>query len=183
MPAGGKGRRLVAVAEVARPHGVRGELRLKLYNEGSDLLASRPPIRLRLPDGSEREASIQTARPADKALLVTLSGVPDRDAAEAVRGAKVLVERDRFPALDPGEFYACDVEGARAVTAAGDDVGVVTELRSYPTCDVLVIERPGAGALEVPLVEAYVASIDVDGGRVVQHTVEGLCPRPRCAPT
>src|SRR4051812_30796742 len=48
-------RRLVAVAEIARPHGIAGELRLKVYNPGSDLLRRRPPVLLRLPDGTERD--------------------------------------------------------------------------------------------------------------------------------
>ncbi len=47
----GRETRLVALAEVARPHGIAGELRLKVYNLDSDLLRRRPPITLRLPDG------------------------------------------------------------------------------------------------------------------------------------
>ncbi|WP_437668609.1 ribosome maturation factor RimM [Sorangium sp. So ce131] len=167
-------RRYVPVAEIARPHGVQGELRLRLYNEGSDLLLTRPAVKLRLPDGAERDVKILGARPVDKALLVRLAGVEDRDAAEALRGAAVCVPRDAFAPLDEGEFYACDVEGARVLTPEGELLGHVKSLQSYPTCDVLVVERKGAGPVEVPLTETFVSSVDVERQTVQLVTLEGL---------
>ena len=164
----------VAIGEIARPHGVQGELRLKLYNPDSDLLARRPRLRLRLGDGSLREATITSAREVNKAILVRLADVEDRDAAEALRGAEILVPREAFPALEDGEFYACDIEGARAVMSSGEEVGTVTGLASYPTCDVLVIERSSGGRVEVPLLDAYVGAVDAAAGKVEIRTLDGL---------
>ncbi|MEO5730320.1 MAG: ribosome maturation factor RimM [Byssovorax sp.] len=174
-------RRFVPVAEVARPHGLRGELRLKLYNEGSELLtelargAKRSPavpLKLRLPSGEEQPLVLTSARSSNKALLVKFDGVVDCDAAELLRGAVILVPRDAFPPLEEGEFYACDIEGARAMVGE-EQVGVVTELHSYPTCDVLVVKRDST-SIEVPLTDTYVASVDVAGGVVELVTIEGL---------
>jgi 16S rRNA processing protein RimM len=167
-------RSLVALAEVARPHGIQGELRLKVYNPDSDFLARRPRVGLHLPDGSVRESTIVSAREVDKALLVRLAGVDDRDAAELLRGAVVAVPRSALPPAEEGEFYAHDVEGARAVLASGEAVGRVTGLASYPTCDVLVIERDGGKKIEVPLIDAYVARVDVAAGLVELVTIDGL---------
>ncbi|MCC6556796.1 MAG: 16S rRNA processing protein RimM [Polyangiaceae bacterium] len=167
-------RRFVPVAEVSRPHGVQGELRLKLYNEGSDLLARRPPVRLRLPDGSERDMSIAATRPVVKGLLVRFAGVTGRDAADALRGAVVCVARDLFPPLEEGEFYACDLEGARVVTSAGEAIGRVQELQSYPSCDAIVVARDGGGTLEIPLTDSYIAAVDIERRTVEITTLEGL---------
>lgn len=167
-------RRYVPVAEVSRPHGVRGELRLRLYNEASDLLFDRPAVRLRLPDGTERDAKILGVRPANKAVLVRLAGVDDRDAAESLRGAAVCVARDAFRPLDEGEFYACDIEGARVVTPSGELFGHVESLQSYPTCDALVVARVGAGSIEIPLLESFVANVDTERHVVELATLEGL---------
>jgi 16S rRNA processing protein RimM len=174
-------RRYVPVAEVARPHGVRGELRLKLYNEGSGLIPSlvkrgrtpKPDVLLRMPSGEERAVELSSARDVNKAVLAEIAGVGDRDAAEALRGAVLLVPRDAFPALAAGEFYACDVEGARAMLA-GEEIGRVTGIESYPTCDVIVIAKSAGGSIEVPLTEAYVGPIDVERGVVELVTIEGL---------
>jgi 16S rRNA processing protein RimM len=167
-------RKLVAVAEVARPHGILGEVRLKVYNAESDLLIRRPHVLLVPPDGPELSLAILAVREVDKALLVRFSGVDDRNAAEALRGAAVCVPRSALPPPEDGEFYAWDVEGARAVLPSGELVGHVAELASYPTCDVLVIARDGGKRIEVPLVEAYVSRVDVDQGVIELVTVEGL---------
>jgi 16S rRNA processing protein RimM len=167
-------RRLVAVAEVARPHGILGEVRLKVHNPDSDLLLRRPAVRLVLPGGAERELAIVAAREVDKALLVRFAGVAGRDAAEGLRGAAVCVPRASLPPPPDGEFYAWDVEGARAVLPSGETVGQIAELTSYPTCDVLVIAREGGKRLEVPLVEAYVSRVDVERGVVELLTLDGL---------
>jgi len=164
----------IGVAEIARPHGIQGELRLKVYNPDSDLLSRRPRVRLRLPDGALRDAAITSARDANKALLVRLAGVDDRDAAEALRGVEICVAREALPPLEEGEFYACDLEGARALLPSGEEIGHVSGLQSYPTCDVLLIERSSGGRLEVPLLAPYVGKVDAQGGLVEILTLDGL---------
>ncbi len=149
------------IAYVARAHGLRGELRLHPHNEDTEALRRGAVVILRSPSGETREVKLATLRPTDKAFLATIDGVADRDAAEALRGHELLIPRDQLPPAEEGEFYACDVEGARAELEDGTLVGTVKTLRSYPTCDVLVIERSGGEDLEVPLVEDYVLDVDV----------------------
>lgn len=167
-------RRFVPVAEVARPHGVRGEVRLKLYHEHSNLFAHKPTIRLRTPEGSERFVEVDVARTTNGGVLVKFTETNDRNDAEALRGSVLSVPRDEFPTLDDGEFYACDVEGARAVLPSGEVVGLVTSLVSYPTCDTLTIDRGHLGKLEIPLIEQFVQSVDTDAGIVHLATIDGL---------
>jgi 16S rRNA processing protein RimM len=166
----------IPLAEVARPHGVTGELRLKVYNAESRLLVRGRDVLLRLADGSERAMRVSSSRPTVKALLVRFEGVADRSAAEALRGAKVCVERAAFPPPDEDEFYACDVEGAEVVLAEdGTVVGVAVGLTSYPTCDVLVVQRPAdQGRLEVPLTETYVEKVDLGAKIVRLRSIDGL---------
>lgn len=172
-PAEAEARPWIAVAEIARPHGVRGELRLRIYSGDPTLLERRPPIRLRDAEGKVSEARIAATRHADKALLVQLEGVADRNAAELLRGKEILVERGEFAPLEEGEFYACDVEGARAEMVTGELVGTVTGLGSYPTCDVLLIDR-GGSRIEVPILPQFVESIDTAEKLVKLVSLEGL---------
>lgn len=144
-----------------------------MYSGDPTLLTRRPPIRLRGEDGEISSATLLSTRHADKALLAQLEGVGDRDAAEALRGKEVLVERDAFEPLDEGEFYACDIEGARAELVTGELVGTVTGLGTYPTCDVLLVEHDGK-RLEIPLLPQFVESVDTDAKLVKIVTLEGL---------
>ena len=130
---------------------------------------------MRFPDGDEQEVSVDAARRANDAILMKLHSVDDRDRAEALRGAAVCARRADFPALEDGEFYACDVEGARVVLEGGEELGRVTTMRSYPTVDVLEVAAVDGGRpWEVPLVEAVVRHIDLAGGVVTVATREGI---------
>jgi len=168
----------VPLADVARPHGVRGEVRLRLFNQDSDLLLALDEVLVRFPDGDEQEVSIDGARRANEAILMKLHGVDDRDGAEQLRGAVVCARRDEFPPLEPGEFYACDVLGARVVVVGegGDrELGRVTELRTYPTVDVLLVDAGDGGPpWEVRLVDTVVRSVDVENGLVTLATLDGV---------
>jgi 16S rRNA processing protein RimM len=169
----------VPLAEVARPHGVRGEVRLRLYNRDSDLLLEQDEILVRFPDGDEQEVSIDGARRADDAILMKLYSVDDRDRADDLRGCVVCVRRSAFPPLEEGEFYACDVEGARVVVDDGKseprELGTVTALRAYPATDVLEVAAVDGGRpWEVPLVDAIVRSVDVAAGVVTLVSTEGV---------
>lgn len=165
----------VPLAEVARPHGVRGELRLKPYNKDSDLLLELDEVLVRFPDGEQQEVSVDGARRAHDAILMKLYSVDDRDRAEELRGATVCARRGSFPPLEPGEFYACDIEGARVEIEGGEALGTVTGMRSYPTCDVLVVDAGDGGRpWEVPLVASVVARVDVGAGVVTVASREGI---------
>jgi 16S rRNA processing protein RimM len=164
----------IALAEVARPHGVRGELRLKLFNADSDVLLAQEEVLVRLPGGEEHEVSVDSARRADQAILLKLFSIDDRDRAEEMRGAKICVRREDFPPLDAGEFYACDIADARVVFD-GRELGRVRELRTYPSVDALIVKASDGGKdWEIPLVEAFVANVDTTSGVVELRTIEGL---------
>lgn len=152
--------RLIALAEVARPHGVRGELRLKVYNSDSGLLLSLPQVVLELKNGEQSTVKVRSARRANDAILLFLDGCSDRDRAEQLRGARILVPRDAFPPPDEGEFYVCDILGARVVAPDGD-VGLVDEMVEYPTCDALVVRTPDGKTVEFPLVDGLIDEVDV----------------------
>ena len=166
----------VPLAEVMRPHGVRGEVRLKLFNKDSDVLLERDEVLVRLKDGEEHEVSVDAARRANEAILMKLHSVDDRDRAAELRGALLCVRRKDFPPVEAGEFYTCDVIGAKVTLAdGGGDVGVVKDLLSYPTVDVLVIRASDGGKdWEVPLVDALVRRVDPEAGLVELATLEGV---------
>ena len=131
------------LAEIARPHGVRGEVRLKLFNKTSDVLLQQDEVLVRMSDGEEHEVSIEAARRADDAILMKLYSVDDRDRAEELRGSLVCVRRRDFPPAEEGEFYTVDVVGAE-VRLNAERLGVVVETVSYPTLEALLV-RPDDG--------------------------------------
>jgi 16S rRNA processing protein RimM len=163
----------VPLAVVARPHGVRGELRLKVYNDDSNVLLGQDEVLVRFPKGEEHEVSVDKARRANEAILMKLHSVDDRDRADELRGAEICVKRGAFPPLEEGEFYACDVKGARVEEAGGTELGVVLDMIEYPASVVLLVQSP-TGPWELPLSDTYISSVDVEKGVVLVLSTEGL---------
>ena len=169
----------VPLAEIARPHGVQGEVRLRLFNKDSDVLLDQEDVLVRLPDGVEHEVSVDAARRADQAILMKLYSVDDRDRADELRGALICVKREAFPPLAEGEFYTCDALGAEVwAHEEGREptkLGHVRDLISYPSVDTLVVRAEDGGAdWEVPLVAAFVSEADVVNGKFVIGSLEGI---------
>jgi len=164
----------VPLAEIARPHGVHGEVRLRVFNTQSDTLLAQDEVLVRLSDGDEHEVSVESARRAGDAILMKLFSVDDRDRAAELRGAQICVRRANFPEPDAGEFYAVDVIGAE-VRLQDARIGEITEILTYPAAQTILVRADdGETCWEVPLTDAYVANVDVSGRVVTLATLEDV---------
>jgi 16S rRNA processing protein RimM len=142
---------------VGRPHGLDGsfhvsEARAELLLEGLEVSVAGRARRIARRAGTEE-------RP-----IVRLEGVDGRDAAAALRGERLLVERADAPELGEAEWWPEDLRGCR-VHDGGRAVGVVRGVSALPSCDVLEVEREGDDLL-VPLVRDAVRSVDVEAREI-----------------
>ncbi len=158
---------------MVKPHGVRGELKVRPHYAPSESLLSVKTVWLALGADEPRPFQVVAARRANRFVLLVLDGVRDMDSAERLRGARVLLDRDSLPAPGQDEFYLADLVGAR-VEAPSGEIGRVIEVRVHPSVDSLVIERPDGTIVEQPLAEVWLESIDVDGACVRLSTTDGL---------
>jgi 16S rRNA processing protein RimM len=164
----------VPLAEVMRPHGVKGEIRLRLFNKKSDMLLEQDEVLVRMADGEAHEVSVDQARRADDAILMKLYSVDDRDRADELRGAQICVRRKDFPPAEEGEFYAVDVVGAEA-RLNGVRLGEVVEIVSYPTVEAMRIRADDKlGDWEIPLSDAFIGKVDTTAKVVEVLTLEDL---------
>jgi len=159
-----------------RPHGVKGELRLRLFNKSSDILLEQDEVLVRMADGEEHEVSIDHARRADDAILLKLFSVDDRDRADDLRGAHICVRRKEFPAPGEGEFYAVDIVGSEArMKEDGTRLGEVVEIMTYPTVQSIIIRADDKlGDWEVPLSDTFIGTVDTAAKVVEILTLEDL---------
>ena len=164
---------LVELGRVTRPHGIRGEVRVQLHWAGRETLEHVREITLMREGESLGVRRVEAARRADKAVLLRLAGVRDRDAAEALRGLTVHVPRESLPPPEDGEYYLCDLVGA-TVVAPGGTVGEVTEIRVHPSVDALVIRAPDGTVFEQVIAEPWIVNVDPIGKVVELSSTEGL---------
>lgn len=165
----------LVVGRIRRPHGIRGELSVEVRTDDpEDRFAVGRALRT---DPDDRgPLTITAGRWHSGSLLLAFAEVPDRDAAEELRGTWLVVDSSEIgPTGDPDEFHDHELIGLAAVTVGGEPVGVVTDVRHHGQ-DLLVIE-PAAGRrddLLVPFVAAIVPEVDVPAGRLVIDPPPGL---------
>ena len=135
----------IALAAVAGAHGIKGELRLKLF---ADSLASLK-VHDRVFIGGELRR-LSEVRDANKTAIARLDGVTDRTAAEALRGLLVEVDRNALPALGEGEYYHADLVGLACVDAAGTALGTVAAIENFGAGDLLEILLPNGKRSLIP---------------------------------
>ncbi len=161
----------VEVGYVARAHGVRGELRVVLHNPESRAFDTTRQV---VVGGTAYD--LIRARAVDGAVLLLVGGVGDRNAADALRGATIEVDRDEL-ALDDDQVLLSDLVGLAVELPDGSPWGEVVAVEPGPQ-DRLIIHD---GQLErlLPVVDALIVDIDVDGGRIVVDPPEGWPESPR----
>ena len=112
---------------------------------------------------------IREAKDHSGVVVATAHEVDDRNAAEALRGARVFVPRSSFPTAGADEYYWVDLIGLAVVNREGVELGIVRELLSTGPQTVLVLEYQAEGKTQermIPFVAAYVDTVDVAGKRI-----------------
>ena len=168
---------LLLVGVVVRPHGLRGELVVEVRTDSPQERFAPGSVLVRaLPDGVRAGSlTVESARPHSGRLLVRFAEAPDVDAAEALRGTRLLVDPAALPPTgDPDEFHVHQLEGLAAELVDGTVVGTVREIVHGPGGELLVIARTDAPDALVPFVREIVPTVDLDRGRVVLTPPEGL---------
>jgi len=171
---------MVAVGRNVRPHGVRGLVKVRLFCEESRSLLDTQEVVVENGDsgisgsGGPRSYRIVEARKVGDGVLLGLEGVDDRDAAENLRGATVLIAREALPPVDEGEFYYHDLPGIEVVDETGARVGVVTSAFETAASDIIVVETSERNEVLVPMVDEIVLSLDTAAKKMVVKRVPGL---------
>jgi len=138
-------------------------VRIKSFTERPEDVASYGPVS----DETGRSFALGVVGLARGAVLASIDGIADRDAAEALKGVRLYVARVRLPEPEEDEFYREDLVGLRAELADGTELGTVASVEDYGAGDVIEIARAGARPILLPFTDAAVPEVDIEGGRIV----------------
>jgi tRNA (guanine37-N1)-methyltransferase len=169
-------RERVVVARVNGPHGIKGALRLESLTDDPTRFAVGSQL---TPEGDEAPLTVTQSTSTPRALIVRFAEVPDRDAADALRG--VYLEATA-PPRRRGRYLWHEVVGTRVEDRAGETLGTVREIIRAGGGEVAIVEGP-RGELLIPLVRAFVPRFAPRRGvMVVDSERLGLARRSPAAP-
>ena len=154
----------ICVGTVTGPHGLKGDVKLKSYTENPKDVAAFGPVT----DKSGKQSfEIRIISAKQKGLVVELSGVRGREAAEAIGGTDLYMSRDLLPELEEDEFYYSDLIGLPVEHQNGEAIGVVSLVDNYGAGEVMEVDLKDGGTEMFQMSREVVPEIDLKNGRVV----------------
>ncbi len=159
----------LCVGVIAGAHGVRGLVKIKSFTADPANLTAYGAL---TDESGARHYQVAVTGRAKGVLLARIEGVGDRDAARALRGARLYVARAALPEPEDEEYYHADLIGLAVEDRTGAPLGRVAAVQNFGAGDILEIERPDQGTLLVPFTKATVPLVDPAGGRVVVEPPE-----------
>ncbi|HHY07104.1 MAG TPA: ribosome maturation factor RimM [Corynebacteriales bacterium] len=163
---------------IIKSHGIKGDLVVEVTTDyPEERFAVGSTITLEQTSGTTSEHEVVAARWHQDRLLVRLSGIADRTAADEVRNAHIVVSEDSLSELvneEDDEYHISVLLELTAVTTEGAELGKVTDLLSHTAQDILVITDAEGAEHMVPFVKALVPDIDLENKKLVCDLPEGL---------
>ncbi|MBS1253309.1 MAG: Ribosome maturation factor RimM [Anaerolineales bacterium] len=164
--------RFLAVGQVMKPHGVRGEVSVEILTDFPGRFALLE--RVYLNEDDPRPVPLESVRFHKGRALLKLGGYDDRTAVEILRGEMVLVPIDEAMPLEPDQYYQDDLIGLEVWTVDDEYLGDVVEVLETGANDVFIVDGGDPGEILLPAIEQVVQWIDLEENRMVVELMEGL---------
>lgn len=163
----------IAVGRITKPHGLKGEVCVDFYADSPSILGDT--VYLQTGQGGREVYGLDNARFHHGRLLLTLDGVPDRNTAELLRGAEIVVPRARLPKLEDGEVYLFELPGLAVVlSATGEALGRIDGVDLSSGQEIWRIITPDGKEVLFPAVPEFVDEINLDSRKARISPPPGL---------
>jgi len=159
--------KLIPFGKFIKPHGIKGELKLLLYNKDSNILSNKIKIWVNLND-ELYYYSVESIK-GTKDLIVKFSQINDRDQANLLSGQEFFISRENFPDLDKRNFYLVDIIKFK-VFDEKKEIGFISDILSLPGGNVIEINFKKKMIL-VPMVDKYIKFFDFDNKIIIMKNI------------
>lgn len=166
------------LGEILRPHGVRGELRVRILTDHPERMLDLDNTYIGTNPESPEAANytVEKLRLSKGYGLLKLKGIDDRNQADILRELYVMVRIDDAVPLEEGEFYLYQLIGMAVQTEQGESLGTIREVLETGANDVYIIDSPQYKEILLPVTEETVLKTDIQSGIITVRLPEGLLP-------
>jgi 16S rRNA processing protein RimM len=164
------------LGEVLRPHGVRGELRLRVLTDYPERIAQLQHVFVgkATNDTQAEQYRVLGSRLHQQYVLLTLYGINDRDDADRLRGRFVMVDRENAVPLEEGEHWLHELLGLKILDESGAVLGELAEILETGANDVYVVIDENKREILLPAHAETILEMNVDGGYIRMAIPDGL---------
>jgi len=164
---------LISVGRIARPHGIRGEVKVTPLTDWPEKYEEFRSVYLELEDKNGEWVDIEKARIQGSRVILKLSGIDDRTHAETIRGYNLKVREETCSALPDGSYRISHLIGLGVNTTSGEQLGTIVDVMRMPSQDVYIIDAGGKEIL-IPAVKKFIKQVDVQNKVMIIEPIEGL---------
>ncbi len=163
----------VIIGQIVKPHGVRGALKVLPLTDDPKRFSSLTQVYLGEEDRQGEPVGIKKVQFQAGNIILTLENINSREEAELWRRQYVQIPAGETMPLPDGAYYFYQLIGLKVITNAGDVVGVVEDVASYPANDVFVVVDSEREYL-IPDIPDVIEKVDVDAGEIIINPIPGL---------
>jgi len=167
--------KLLCVGVITGAQGIRGAVRIKSFTADPLDIDAYGPVS---DEAGTKRFELKSVGQSKGVVVATLAGVTDRNAAEALKGLRLFVDRDRLPPAEDEEYYHADLLGLAAELIGGEPLGRVTAVYDFGAGDAIEVTRADGAVVMVPFTKAAVPTVDLAAGKLVIDPPAGLFDKP-----
>ena len=156
----------IEAGRIVNTHGVAGEVKIEVWLDSPPFLKSFKRCFI-----DKREVKLLSARVHKGFLIAKLQGVEDVNAAMALKGRTLFIDRSDAR-LPKGAFFLQDIIGASVVDEQGNEIGKLADVMETPASNVYVVK--GEREHLIPAVPEFIMSTDAENGIITVHLIEGM---------
>jgi len=156
---------LIVVGKISGLFGVKGWVKVYSFTEPRENILSYSPWTLK--KGMDvKQMTVLDGSLHGKAIVAGLAGITDRDLATALIGYEILIDANKLPKPQEGEYYWRDLIGLQVETEQGVMLGIVDYLLETGSNDVLVVK--GERERLIPFLQGqFVKKIDLQAAKMI----------------
>lgn len=167
---------LLQIGRIIGTHGIKGEVTVfPLTDDPRRFSILKDCFLTKEGDASNVPAIAVSARYSNSRVILRLEGVDDRDAALALKGRTIAVNRENAVKLSPGSYFICDLIGSKVIDNDSNEIlGVLGDILQTGSSDIYVVKRENQKDLLLPAIKEVVKEIDLASTTIRVHLLDGL---------
>lgn len=159
----------ITIGKIVNAVGLKGEVKVYNYSDSVEIYEITEALYV-----EDDLLEVEHVRTQKNVVILKLSGIDDRNAAEAAKGKFLYITEDDLPELAEGEYYIRDLIDMEVIEEDGTVLGKITDVLQNTAQDIFEVEMAGGKKILIPRVDEFVLDIAIQSRRVVVRLIEGL---------
>ena len=160
----------IKIGKIVNAVGLRGEVKVYNYSDSEEVYERTPEIY-----AEDKLLKVENVRVQKNMVILKLSGIDDRNEAEAAKGVELYITDSDLPELPEGVFYIRELIGMNVMESEKDMfLGTVTDVIQNTAQDIFEVEQENGKKILIPKVDEFILNIDKEQKTIYVKLIEGL---------